>query len=131
MTPELHYLVWAVALLLVHVVIQAVMSVLGLGIGYALGPQDEGRAPKSLIAQRLERALMNFIETFPAFAALAIVIAVAGKSTEMTVLGASLYFWARVVYVPLYALGIPVARTLAWLVSFVGIVLMLWPLLAS
>jgi uncharacterized MAPEG superfamily protein len=43
----------------------------------------------------------------------------------MTVLGAQLYFWARLVYVPVYAAGIPYLRTLIWAASIVGIVLLL------
>ncbi len=46
----------------------------------------------------------------------------------MTVLGAQLYFWSRLIYVPIYALGIPYLRTLVWTVSMVGIVLLLIPL---
>ncbi|GAB2565085.1 hypothetical protein ISP15_14075 [Dyella jejuensis] len=45
----------------------------------------------------------------------------------MTVLGARL-FWARLIYVPAYALGIAYVRTLVWAVSIVGIVLLLVPL---
>jgi uncharacterized MAPEG superfamily protein len=42
-----------------------------------------------------------------------------------TVLGAQLYFWARLAYVPLYAFGVAYVRTLAWAVSIVGIVMLL------
>jgi len=44
-------------------------------------------------------------------------------------LGAWLWLGARVVYLPLYALGIPVVRSLAFLVSMAGIIMMLWPIL--
>ena len=47
----------------------------------------------------------------------------------LTVLGAQLYFWARVLYVPVYAAGIPYLRTLVWAVSLAGIVLLLVALL--
>jgi uncharacterized MAPEG superfamily protein len=43
--------------------------------------------------------------------------------------GAHLYFWARVVYLPLYALGVPLVRSLVWNVAFAGIVLLLLALL--
>jgi uncharacterized MAPEG superfamily protein len=48
-----------------------------------------------------------------------------GKHSAHSALGAQLYFWLRVVYVPVYALGIPGLRTLVWLGSFVGIVMVL------
>jgi uncharacterized MAPEG superfamily protein len=47
----------------------------------------------------------------------------------MTVLGAQLYFWARLAYVPVYAAGIPYLRTLLWAASIAGIVLVLTRLL--
>jgi len=44
-------------------------------------------------------------------------------------LAVQLYFWARLAYVPLYAAGIPYVRSLAWVVSLVGILMLLWALL--
>jgi uncharacterized MAPEG superfamily protein len=76
----------------------------------------------------LERARANLLETFVFFAAAVLAGYVLQRHTPMTVLGAQLYFWSRLVYVPIYALGIPYVRTLVWTVSMVGIVLLLIPL---
>ena len=54
---------------------------------------------------------------------------VSGRHSWLTITGAQLYFWARLVYVPLYATGIPIVRTLAFLVATVGIVLILLALM--
>lgn len=124
MTPELTYLVWSIVLLLVHILLQATLSDLSKGLGWALGPQDEARG-QNVIADRVERALKNFLQTFPAFAALALLLAQTGQNTETTALGAALYFWARVAYVPAFASGIPLARSIAWFASMGGILLML------
>ena len=43
----------------------------------------------------------------------------------MTEWGAQLYFWARVLYVPLYAVGLPLVRSLVWNVATLGIILLL------
>ena len=43
----------------------------------------------------------------------------------MTQWGAVLYFVARVAYVPLYAYGVRVIRSLAWSVATLGIILIL------
>ena len=43
----------------------------------------------------------------------------------MTLWGAQLYFWTRVLYVPLYAFGVPLVRSLAWNVATFGIILIL------
>ncbi len=51
-------------------------------------------------------------------------------SAARTVLACELYFWARVAYVPLYAFGVPVVRTLVWLVSFAGLLMLLFGILA-
>jgi uncharacterized MAPEG superfamily protein len=43
----------------------------------------------------------------------------------MTVWGAQLYFWGRLAYVPLYAIGAPLARSVAWNVATIGIIFVL------
>ncbi|MBU6247381.1 MAG: MAPEG family protein, partial [Xanthomonadaceae bacterium] len=40
-------------------------------------------------------------------------------------LGAQLYLWARVAYLPVYAAGIPYLRSAVWGVSMVGLLLVL------
>lgn len=129
MPTEIVLLGWGVVLLLVQLVLYVVPEVLELGIGYALGPRDERRESKGVVTRRLERAFYNMLETFPVFAALALALALTGKTGGLGVIGAHLWFWARIVYVPLYAFGIPGVRTAVWTVSVVGIVLMLIALL--
>ncbi len=128
MTPELTYLLYAVILLIAHIFVQATLSDLSKGIGWALGPQDEPRE-QNVLASRIQRALRNYLENFPAFAALALIIAVTEASTELTVLGATIWFWARVAYVPAFASGIPLVRSIAWFASIGGLVCMILPLL--
>ncbi|MEM7671547.1 MAG: MAPEG family protein [Pseudomonadota bacterium] len=128
MTPELQYLVYAVILLITHIFLQATLSDLSKGIGWALGPQDEAR-DQNVIAGRVQRALRNYLENLPAFAALALVLAVTERGTETTALGAAVWFWARVAYFPAFASGLPLARSVAWFVSLAGLAMMIWPLL--
>tara|TARA_B110000285_G_scaffold231954_1_gene301873 strand:+ start:5731 stop:6117 length:387 start_codon:yes stop_codon:yes gene_type:complete len=128
MTVELTYLLYAVILLIAHIIIQATFSDLSKGIFWAIGPQDEPR-DQNAIADRIQRALRNYLETFPAFAALAILIAVAERSSALSMNGAALYFWARVAYVPAFASGIPLVRSVAWFASLGGLAMMVLPLL--
>lgn len=128
MTPELTYLTYAVILLIAHALIQATFSDLSKGIGWALGPQDEDR-DQAPIAARIQRALKNYLETLPAFIALALMLAVTERGTDTSALGAALWFWARVAYVPAYASGLPLVRSVAWFASLVGLALMIIPLL--
>lgn len=127
MTPELQYLVYGVILLIAHVIIQATFSDLSKGLGWALGPQDETRGQNAL-AGRIERALANYLETFPAFAALALILAITELGNGISALGAAIWFWARIAYIPAYASGIPMVRSVAWFTSLGGLVMMLLPL---
>ena len=127
MTPELQYLVYATILLIAHVLIQATLSDLSKGIGWALGPQDETRK-QSAVAGRIQRALRNYLETLPAFIALALILAVTEMGNATSALGAAVYFWARVAYIPAYASGIPLVRSVAWFASLVGIAMMIMAL---
>ncbi|TIU19949.1 MAG: hypothetical protein E5W49_13815, partial [Mesorhizobium sp.] len=56
---------------------------------------------------------------------------VLGRESALSEWGAGLYLSARLVYLPLYAAGVPLLRSLVWNVAFVGIVLLLlasaWP----
>ncbi len=77
------------------------------------------------LAGRLARAANNFRETFGLFAVSVILVILLHRQNNVSALGAELYFWARVVYVPVYALGIAVVRTLVWTISIVGVVMVL------
>jgi uncharacterized MAPEG superfamily protein len=81
------------------------------------------------LAGRLDRAHRNFIETFALFAAAVLLAHLAGKHSWMTEWGAQLYFWARVVYVGLYAAGVFLVRSLVWNVATLGIILILLALI--
>lgn len=125
MTIELQMLAWSVVLGLVQIALAATCSVLQRGTGWAAGARDGVATPLVGVGGRLDRARANFLETFPLFVAVVLAAHVLQRHGGMTVLGAELYFWGRLVYVPVYAAGIPYLRTLVWLVSIIGIVLVL------
>ncbi|MET3614442.1 putative MAPEG superfamily protein [Rhizobium aquaticum] len=75
-------------------------------------------------AQRAGRALRNFLESYPLFIALVLVVELAHRNGMMTSGGAIAYLAGRVVYLPLYIVGIGPARSAAWGLSLLGIVLM-------
>jgi uncharacterized MAPEG superfamily protein len=45
-------------------------------------------------------------------------------------LGATIWILARVVYIPVYIFGVVYVRSAAWSISIVGLVMMLWRLIA-
>ena len=129
MSNELVILGWAIILGLAQVMLAATLSSGQRGMGWAAGPRDGTPAPVSALAGRLDRARANFLETFVFFAAAVLAVVVAGKSSPTTLLGAQIYFWARVAYVPTYAIGVPLLRTVVWGASIVGLVIVLVGLL--
>jgi len=125
MTIELRMLVWSIVLGLVQIVLASHAASLQRGYRWTAGARDQTAQPLTGVAGRLERALRNFLETLPLFAAAVLIAHAASRHDWMTVWGAQLYFWARVLYVPLYAFGVPLVRSLAWNVATAGIVLIL------
>ena len=87
-------------------------------------PRDRETPSLRGVAGRLNRALRNFMETFPLFAAVVLAAHVSETHNALTEWGARLYFWARLAYVPLYAAGVPLVRSLVWNVATVGIALL-------
>jgi len=130
MTTELTALVWAALLGLVHILAPAALRTQQYGLTLNAGPRDEAMPPPSALAARLARAQANFFESFPLFAAAIFVIYVADLETETTLLAAWVWLVARVAYLPLYALGVPYVRGVAWVTSIVALLtLLLRPLL--
>jgi uncharacterized MAPEG superfamily protein len=48
---------------------------------------------------------------------------IAGRANGTTLLGAELFFWGRLAHWLIYLTGIPWLRTLAWVVSVIGMIL--------
>ena len=69
---------------------------------------------------RTERAARNMLENMVLFSALALVASVGGVADPHVELGARIFYWARLVYIPIYLVGIPVARTATWAISCIG-----------
>ena len=125
MTVELRMLALSVVLGIVQIIAASHAASFQRGYRWTASPRDEGAEPLRGVAGRLERALRNFLETFPLFAAVVLAAHVSDAHGALTEWGARLYFWARVAYVPLYAAGIPVVRSLVWNVATIGIVLII------
>ena len=122
---ELKLLVAAVIVGFVQIVWAAVAGAGGdRDFAWLAGPRDDAR-PVGVVAARLDRALKNFLETFPLFAVSVIACAMAGKLGDLTMWGCATYVIARALYVPTYASGIAMVRTLVWTASIIGIVMVI------
>jgi uncharacterized MAPEG superfamily protein len=119
-TPELTMLALTLVLAFVQILLPAAGRVMTNGFGWAAGSRDT--APeKGVVTQRLERAQTNLWETLPIFIGAVLIAHVAGENGVLTFWGTQAYFWSRVVYIPLYALGSPL-RSLVWIVSVAGLI---------
>ncbi|MBC7428876.1 MAG: MAPEG family protein [Bacteriovorax sp.] len=126
---ELKMLLYSVILGLVQLMASAQAATKQKGISWNLSARDQKGPELAGVSGRLDRAFKNFMETFPFFMTAILVVQITTLANPLSNIGAQLYFWARVVYVPLYAFGIPVFRTLVWIASLIGIILVLSALL--
>jgi len=131
MTVELSVLAWGCVLGIVHIFLAVRFKTRQYGSKWNVGARDEALPPLDPVAGRLARAQANYFETFPIAAAAILIVTAAGLEGRWTAIGALLWLGARIVYLPLYAFGVPVVRTIVFLVSVAGIALVLGPALAA
>lgn len=129
MPIELTILAWAMILLMAHVFAAAHAKTRQYGARWNMGARDESLPPLNALAGRLTRAQANFQETLPIAIVALIGVVVAGRTSDMTALGGWIWIGARIAYLPVYALGIPMVRTLIFMISLIGLGMVLWPLL--
>ena len=122
---ELILLGWSTVLLFAYIMLQGQLVTRDRGLDWNAGPRDGEQKPLGEYAGRATRALSNFQETYPIFVALALGLAVTDRTGGIGAIGAILWFVARIVYVPLYLFGVKYVRSLCWLVSVLGLLLML------
>ena len=128
MKPELMWLLWAVALTFAQMLVAVSGATLQVGLPRLVGNR-EGLAPCTGWAGRAQRAHHNMLESLVLFAALVLIVVVSNKSNATTLLGAQLFFWARLVYAFVYLAGLPWLRTVVWTVSVIGLILIFVQLL--
>lgn len=129
MTFELKILALSIVLGFVQILLASHAASLQRGYLWAASSRDDDVPALTGLAGRLDRALRNFLETFPLFAAAVLIAHVAGRHSWMTEWGAQLYLLARVAFVALYAAGVFLLRSLVWNIAALGIVLILASLL--
>lgn len=122
MSPDLKLLVWATALAFVQMIVAVLGATQQVGLLPLVGNRDKLPATEGW-AGRAARAHRNMLESLVLFAALVLVAQAAGKANATTALGAQLFFWARLIYAPVYVIGIPWVRTGIWAVSVAGLVM--------
>ncbi|HXZ92112.1 MAG TPA: MAPEG family protein [Burkholderiales bacterium] len=122
MKPELVLLVWCVLLAFVQVVVAVLGAQMQVGLLTLVGNREKFPEITGW-GGRAARAHRNMTENLVLFAALVLAAVAADKTNAMTLLGAQLFFWARLAYAVVYLIGIPWLRTGVWAVSVVGLAL--------
>jgi uncharacterized MAPEG superfamily protein len=125
MTTELMILGWTLVLALAQILLVATLRDKETGSAWNVGPRDAAPPPPGRITARLQRAQANLFETLPLFAAAVLIAHAGGREGTLTLWGSYAFLAARVAYVPLYAAGIPMVRSLAWGVSLAGLIMVL------
>jgi uncharacterized MAPEG superfamily protein len=93
------------------------------GMKVAMGNR-ENLPEATPFAGRADRTARNTLENFVLFAALALVAHVSATQSPRVLLGAEIFFFARLVFIVVYYIGIPYLRTVVWTVGFAGLAMM-------
>ena len=129
MPVELKVLGYAALLQMVQFIVMAIPVNVQLGVAYTGGNRDEQKQVTG-VAGRLKRALDNHFEGLILFTIAVLVVTLGDASSQVTEYCAWAYLWARVLYVPAYASGVFLVRSLIWSVGFVATAVMLIAALA-
>jgi uncharacterized MAPEG superfamily protein len=121
---ELHILALSGLLACAQLVAMVVPVNRQLGPDWTSGPRDQPRA-LSGVAGRMKRAYENQVEGLVLFAVAALCVTLLDASSPLTRGAAAVYLLARVIYIPLYAFGVPIWRSAIWGVGFFATILML------
>jgi uncharacterized MAPEG superfamily protein len=132
MTAELRLLVASVVLGLIHVIASSHLISSQRGYRWTAGNREGDVPPLHGLANRVDQATTNFLETFPFFAALVFVARVTGHHSLLTILGAHFYFWGRVGYLLAAAAGFSLVRSVVcWNIAMIGVLLFVVALLSE
>jgi uncharacterized MAPEG superfamily protein len=110
MSVELSMLVYSAALFLVIILVQAGLAIAQNGLMAQAGSRDNLPEP-TVLRKRLQRLTANMAAN------------AAGVSNDTTVMGASLFFYARIAHAIVYAFGWPMIRPLFFFVGLYGIII--------
>jgi len=131
MSDEIYWLTWNVVLTAAMVTPYALYRMKKLGglFQVFLTPLPGDSPFDDEWAHRAYRAHMNAFEGIAMFAPLAISVVVTGMSNDITVLACATYFWARLVYAPLYYFDVPILKTTTWFIGLGATLVLAYELL--
>jgi uncharacterized MAPEG superfamily protein len=118
MTPDARLLAYSALLCWVMIMVAANLKTRGkLAVAFS---NHEAIPEPSPIAGRADRAAKNMLENMVLFTALVAAARLGNGDADRIILGARIFFWARVAYFPIYLAGITHIRTAVWAASIAG-----------
>jgi len=100
-----------------------------IGFGQYLGSRDGDPEPGKF-AGRAKRAHGNYQENLAPFLALGVLaMIVPDIDMAMAILGAKVFVFARLAFLPLYVMAVPLVRSAAWTAGLAGMAMMAFALL--
>ena len=118
LTPELSFTALTAALtgsLWIPIIVNRLRE---MGVWKALKNPEPDVRPHAQWAYRLTNAHRNAIENLVVFAPLALGVHVLGQGSAATATAAALFFWSRLAHALIYTFGVPLLRTVAFLIGF-------------
>ena len=113
----------SIVLWIAHIVVQGVFASKAVGAAYLASNRDTTpRGADDVPYARATRALRNYIENFVPFVAADLGLMVTHHAPEW---GATIWILARIAYLPIYVAGLSPARSIVWVISVIGLVIML------
>lgn len=131
MPVELRILALGAVLLFIYIFVAVRFKTAQYGRKWNVGARDEDLPPPNALTGRTMRAQSNFLETFPIAVVALMGVVIANRSNASTALGGWIWLGARIAYLPLYAAGVRILRTVAFIVSMAGLAMVLWPLVVA
>ena len=114
---ELSILLWVA-----HIAVQSWFAYSAVDLDYLAGPRDGAPEPKGVYYPRATRALHNYIENYAPFIAADLALIATNHTGGW---GAAIWIVARIIYLPLYVMGVKMFRSAAWVISVLGLLMML------
>jgi uncharacterized MAPEG superfamily protein len=124
---ELEMLLWSSVLYFLQIMLPAVAVDAKEGAAFGLSNRDNTPTTTGWVA-RAERAYRNMAESLLPFACLVLIAQSSGSTGETSAMGATVFFFSRLIYAFLYPAGITVVRSLAWFGGIVGMGMIVYQL---
>lgn len=118
LTPEVQYTALSAALTGLMWIPIIANRLREMGVWKALKNPEPDVRPHADWAYRLANAHRNAIENLVVFAPLALAVNALGLGAPATALACALYFWSRLAHAIIYTFGVPLLRTIAFVIGF-------------